>query len=150
LTRTCCRFWNVSACLEKSFHGWRNTTQTFLSAWFPLRNSNSLGEGLSGALIEAMAASVPCVATDIPGNRELIQHEVTGLLVPTKDPKALAHAIERLLLDTDLAQRLAKAGYQLVAKAYDESVEKAGWVKLFSAICWANGIDERPSFPAER
>src|ERR1035437_240262 len=54
----------------------------------------SLAEGLSGALIEAMAAGLPCIVTDIPGNRELIRHESTGLLVPVKEPKALARSEE--------------------------------------------------------
>ena len=91
----------------------------------------SIVEGLPGALIEAMAAGLPCVVSDIPGNREL---EETGLLVPINEPEALAKAIERLLSDSNSAHRLAQAGYELVAREYDESVEKAGWEKLFSTL----------------
>ena len=60
----------------------------------------SIVEGLPGALIEAMAAGLPCVVSDIPGNRELVRHEETGLLVPIKQPEALAIAIESLLSDS--------------------------------------------------
>lgn len=67
----------------------------------------SYEEGMSLALLEAMAAGVPVVATDIPGNRALVTHEEHGLLVPPHDPSALRSAIERLLESPQLAQRLA-------------------------------------------
>jgi glycosyltransferase involved in cell wall biosynthesis len=72
-------------------------------------------EGRSNALAEAMASCVPIVATDIPGNDELIVHEKTGLLVPAEDPRALSRAIKRIILDKELAQRLAGQ-----ARAYAE------------------------------
>lgn len=69
----------------------------------------SLWEGMSLALLEAMAAARPIVATDVPGNRHLIAHEATGLLVPPGDATRLAEAIERLLTVPDLARRLGRA-----------------------------------------
>jgi glycosyltransferase involved in cell wall biosynthesis len=63
-------------------------------------------EGRSNALAEAMAAGRAIVATDIPGNDELIVPEITGLLVPPDDPSALAVAIARVLRDPALAARL--------------------------------------------
>src|SRR5690606_26773199 len=57
----------------------------------------SYQEGMSLALLEAMAAGVPAIATDIEANRQLIEHERDGLLVPIADPPALAAAILRLL-----------------------------------------------------
>lgn len=66
-------------------------------------------EGLPNALLEAMAAGLPVVATDAPGCRDLIESERTGLLVPIDDSRRLATAIERLLSDRDLARRLADA-----------------------------------------
>jgi glycosyltransferase involved in cell wall biosynthesis len=68
----------------------------------------SYEEGMSLALLEAMAAGLPVVATDIPGNRLLVTHEEHGLLVPPGDSAALHAAIERLLDDAELAQRLAQ------------------------------------------
>lgn len=55
--------------------------------------SSSLWEGLPSVIMESMAAGVPIVGTDIPGTRDLIQHQVTGWLVPPADSKALADAI---------------------------------------------------------
>jgi len=54
-------------------------------------------EGLPGAVIEAMAAGLPIVATDVDGNGELLTHEETGLLIPPHDAGALARAVTRLL-----------------------------------------------------
>jgi glycosyltransferase involved in cell wall biosynthesis len=67
----------------------------------------SLFEGLCLAVIEAQAAGVPVVATPVGGIRETVVDGETGLLVPPRDPKALAQAIRRLLEDPELAARLA-------------------------------------------
>ena len=56
----------------------------------------SYREGLPKSVIEAAACALPLVTTDAPGCREVVTHEVDGLLVPVKDATALANAIERL------------------------------------------------------
>jgi glycosyltransferase involved in cell wall biosynthesis len=66
-------------------------------------------EGLPVALLEAMAAGLPCVATRVAGTAEVIR-EGSGLLVPPSDPAALAAAIRSLLLDPALAERMARQG----------------------------------------
>lgn len=66
-------------------------------------------EGLPNALLEAMAATIPIVTTDVPGCRDLIESERTGLLVPADDPGALADAVIRILQDRSLARRLSRA-----------------------------------------
>lgn len=63
-------------------------------------------EGLPGALLEAMAAGLPIVATDIEGNDELLVDGDSGLLVAPHDPLGLAEGLVRLLTDRDLADRL--------------------------------------------
>jgi phosphatidylinositol alpha-mannosyltransferase len=68
------------------------------------------GESFGIVLVEAMAAGVPVVATDIPGYREVVRDGVDGLLVPPRDPEALAGSIRRILREPELAARLADAG----------------------------------------
>ena len=62
-------------------------------------------EGLSLAILEAMAAGLPVVATRISGNRDIVVDGQNGLLVPPGDPPALAHALHRLLADEPCRQR---------------------------------------------
>lgn len=71
----------------------------------------ALGQESFGiVLVEAMAAGVPVVASDITGYREVVRNDVDGLLVPPRDPDALAIAVGRVLSDPALAVRLTEAG----------------------------------------
>jgi glycosyltransferase involved in cell wall biosynthesis len=80
----------------------------------------SLYEGLCVAVIEAQAAGVPVVATPVGGIRETVVDGETGLLVPTRDPQALAAAIRRLLEDPELARRLADEARRRVRECFSE------------------------------
>lgn len=77
-------------------------------------------ESFGIVLLEAMAAGVPVVATDIPGYNEVVEHGVQGFLVPPEDPEALAEALLRVLEDPDLRARMGEAGRRR-ARAYDWS-----------------------------
>jgi glycosyltransferase involved in cell wall biosynthesis len=70
----------------------------------------SRSEASPNAVIEAMAAGLPIVATDVGGIPELVDHERNGLLVPPDRPAALAAAVERLVTAPDLAARLGAEG----------------------------------------
>lgn len=77
----------------------------------------SLFEGLPLAVLEAMAAGKPVVATSISGTREAVVHNETGLLVPPADPAALAAAVRTVLDHPDLARRFGMNG-QARARAH--------------------------------
>ena len=85
-------------------------------------------EGLPNALLEAMALGMPIVATDCPcgGPRTVMTHEVDGLLVPIKDPEALAAGIIRLIEDRELAERLGNNARKISEKINGPSVQ-AQW-----------------------
>jgi len=76
-------------------------------------------DGLPQMLMEAMGCGLPAVSTRLVGIPDLIEDEQTGLLVAPGDPDALADALQRLEADTDLADRLAKAGYRHLVDTFD-------------------------------
>jgi colanic acid/amylovoran biosynthesis glycosyltransferase len=75
-------------------------------------------DGLPTSVLEAMAAGVPVVTTPLNGLAEAVEHELTGLVVPERDPIALAGALRRLLADSVLAARLAEAGRRRVESRF--------------------------------
>lgn len=87
-------------------------------------------DGLPTVLLEAMAAGTPCVSTPVTGIPEAVQHGNTGLLVPERDPDALADAVERLLGDADLRVRLAVAARRHVQRRFDRSAQAASLHRL--------------------
>jgi lipopolysaccharide/colanic/teichoic acid biosynthesis glycosyltransferase len=80
----------------------------------------SYREGFPRAPMEASAMGVPCVVTDIPGCREVVQHGRNGLLVPVADPSAIANAIVTLLTRKDLADQLGRGGREAALERFDE------------------------------
>ena len=78
----------------------------------------SLWEGLPMALIEAMAAGLPVIATSVSGSREVVVDGESGLLIPPADVAALEQAMNRLLADPDLAASLGQAARQRVDRHY--------------------------------
>jgi glycosyltransferase involved in cell wall biosynthesis len=78
----------------------------------------SRSEGFSNALIEAMAASLPVVATRVGGNAEAVQDGVTGFLVPPEDPDALADALQELLSDSERSWAMGGEGRRLAIRQF--------------------------------
>lgn len=77
------------------------------------------GEGIPRVLLEACAAGRPVVTTDHPGCREAVDHESTGLLVPIKDPHAIATAIETLLTNPGLCIKMGQNAREKAEKDFD-------------------------------
>jgi glycosyltransferase involved in cell wall biosynthesis len=96
-------------------------------------------EGLSGALIEAMAAGVPVVASDIHPNRELVCHNVTGLLFEPESDEGLRAAIIEILKDREGAERRSAAAREFVTSSYDGHIERSGWIGLLAAVAASPG-----------
>lgn len=76
-------------------------------------------EGIPVALMEAMASGLPVVATAITGIPELVDDGVTGILVPSGDPVALADGLERLARDAELRSRMGSAGRAKVVSEFN-------------------------------
>jgi glycosyltransferase involved in cell wall biosynthesis len=106
----------ASACV---FTGMRTDMPT-LYALMDVFALPSYRESFPRAPMEASAMGLPCVVTDIPGCREVVEHGRNGLLVPTGDASALAAAILELLSRPDLARQMGLAGRQKAAESFDE------------------------------
>lgn len=76
-------------------------------------------DGLPNVLMEAQSQMVACLATEVSAIPELIEHEISGCLVPQNDPEALSKSLEMLISDPDLRARLAQAGYEKLTKQFD-------------------------------
>lgn len=80
---------------------------------------NNDRDGIPNVLLEAMVMGIPVVSTRVSGIPELVRNDETGLLVEPDDPEALAKAIARLITDPILAERLARAGRELVLQEFN-------------------------------
>jgi glycosyltransferase involved in cell wall biosynthesis len=94
----------------------------------------SYREGLPKSLLEAAASGRPLVATDVPGCREVAVEGETGLLVPARDPAALAGAIERLAGDGELRRRLGAAARERVVDRFSQERIAADTVALYRSL----------------
>ena len=76
-------------------------------------------EGMSNALLEAMMYGVPCIATNISGNQDIIVDGINGLLVPPSDVAALAAAMLKLLQHPQLSETMGKEGRETILRNFD-------------------------------
>jgi len=94
----------------------------------------SLFEGTSLALLEAMAAGKPIVASDVPGNRDILRHGQTALLCPPTDAAAIAEAVRRLSDNPGLAAALGEAARHEVRKNYSIEGMTDAYIALWNAV----------------
>jgi glycosyltransferase involved in cell wall biosynthesis len=94
----------------------------------------SRSEGMSNALLEAMATGLPCVASRIGGNSDLVEHEVTGLLMPPGDAAALADMLCALLEDGSLRNRLGTAARAAVIERYGMDRIVREYMELYATL----------------
>lgn len=92
------------------------------------------GEGIPKVLIEAASCGRPVVTTDHPGCREAVIHGETGILVPPKDPAALAEAIQTLVADPELRARMGAAGRRRVEKDMSTKVVVERTADIFAKL----------------
>lgn len=99
----------------------------------------SRSEGMSNTLLEAMAAGVAVIASDVGGNREIIEPGRSGLLFAPGDPLAAARAIQQLAADAQLRERLASAGAQRAATTFGLSTMLSAYEDLYRSVWRTTG-----------
>jgi sugar transferase (PEP-CTERM/EpsH1 system associated) len=115
------------------FLGMRSDVRELLGA-ADLFVLSSLTEGISLTLLEAMAAGLPVVATEVGGNREVVVPGETGLLVPAGSPAALAEALLALVRDPERARRMGAAGRRRVEDQFSLARMAADYEQLYLAL----------------
>jgi glycosyltransferase involved in cell wall biosynthesis len=91
-------------------------------------------EGFGMVLLEAFASRTPVVATDIPACREVLDNGRCGVLVPPRDPVALADAIGSLLVDENRQRAFVEAAFSRVSEQYHAKRMAAGYARLIEAV----------------
>ncbi len=96
---------------------------------------SSLSEGISNAVLEAMACGLPVVTTDCGGMREAVTDGVEGFVVPVRDSEAMAIALMRLWEDKELRQRIGNNARKRVLKEFTLKNHIEQWRALITAVC---------------
>jgi glycosyltransferase involved in cell wall biosynthesis len=116
--------WHHDGLIE--WWGWQQDMESVYRGCHVVALPTMYGEGVPRTLIEGAACGRPIVATDLPGCRAIVQHEVNGLLVPPNNPRALAQALERLALDPSLRMQMGAEGRKIVLEKFThEKVNQA-------------------------
>jgi len=100
-------------------------------------------DGIPNVITEALSQGVPVVATDVSGIGEIVLHNTTGLLVPQRDPRALADAIRTLATRREQALAMAEEGRRLVRRMFDPQTNIQALYALYVERCNALRRPER-------
>ncbi|MEX0775209.1 MAG: glycosyltransferase [Phycisphaeraceae bacterium] len=95
---------------------------------------SSLSEGISVTLLEAMAASLPIVATAVGGNGEVVEHGQTGLLAPRGDADGLAAHLVNLLSHTELRRQMGATGRQRLLAMFTEERMHGRYAAIYAQM----------------
>jgi glycosyltransferase involved in cell wall biosynthesis len=116
-----------------TFTGFRPDVPQWLDLFDVFVMSSHL-EGLCTSVLDALAMRKPVVVTDAGGLPEVVRHEEHGLVVPAKDPEALAQAVLRLLRDRGLGRRLAEAGRRRVEAEFSADAMVEGTLRVYDEV----------------
>lgn len=115
------------------FFGFREDRIAFLRG-FDLFVLPSRLEGIPRCIMEAMAAGVPTVASDIPGCRDLVVHGQTGLLFHVDSPEVLADCIETIASDETIRSGLARRGRELINSRFSAGRMAGEYTELYRTL----------------
>jgi colanic acid/amylovoran biosynthesis glycosyltransferase len=95
---------------------------------------SSLAEGVSNASLEAMACGLPVVTTACGGMPEAVSDGIEGIVVPPRDPRAIAEALAKMASDLDLRERLGKHARHRAVRDFDLACQTEAFVSLYRKV----------------
>jgi sugar transferase (PEP-CTERM/EpsH1 system associated) len=101
---------------------------------FSLFVTSSIAEGTPGSVLEAMATALPVVGTRVGGVPEVVEENVTGLLVAPRDPQALAAAIANYVVNPGLAAQHGRAGLARVSQKYSIGAMLSEYLEMYDSL----------------
>lgn len=123
--------WKQSDLLE--WWGWQDNMPAAL-AQADIFCLPSYREGVPNALLEAAACGLPIVTTDAPGCRDVVTDNVNGLLVPVQNAKALAEALEILIISSELRRKMGAAGRQIAVEQFSTAKVNRETLAVYSLL----------------
>jgi glycosyltransferase involved in cell wall biosynthesis len=94
----------------------------------------SLSEGMPNALLEAMACGIPCIGSDIPGIRDVLEDSEYGLLVPAGDQEKLAQAIQYYLQEPIKAKAFGRAAAEVIVQQFQPEQADAAYLEMIKGL----------------
>jgi len=91
-------------------------------------------EGLPRILLEAGSLGLPLITTDTPGCREVVKHKWNGLLVPTRDAKALAASIKKLTISSELRKSMGEKNPKFIKENFELSIVAKAYDKIYQNL----------------
>ncbi len=122
-----------------TFTGFRTDSEALMTQ-FDIFCLPSLSEGLSSAILAAMASRLPVVSTSVGGIPELVLDGVTGFLVPPRDSARLAVTLAKLLEDSDLRRKMGQAGRQRIEQQFTVQQKLDATENSYRQLLLAKGI----------
>ncbi|MCB9437104.1 MAG: glycosyltransferase family 4 protein [Anaerolineales bacterium] len=95
---------------------------------------SSLSEGISNAVLEAMACGIPVVTTDVGGMREAVTDGVEGFVVPPRDPHAIADALSKLVESPSLRKVMGKAGRERILQEFTLHQQTEAYLEMYKSV----------------
>jgi len=96
--------------------------------------NSSIREGMANAVLEAMAAGKPVVATDVGGNAEMISHKISGCIVPGKDFRSISTAILDFLKNPETAAKMGKAAREKIEKEFSSTKMAENYHRFYANL----------------
>jgi glycosyltransferase involved in cell wall biosynthesis len=141
--RGLCESFGVAHCVQ--FVGYQRNVPEWLTA-ADINVLPSFYEGLPLTILEAMAAKLPTVASNVGGIPEAIEDGVSGLLVPPGDPHRLAEALSLLIGDVAMRERVGRAARARVLQSFDFEQQVSSTERMYLELCGALSDQEsRPT-----